>query len=376
MYKMGYYMFSFLLGATFLLASHGCIGNDSCTCNVQLDSCACHLTEADTTLTVEVKEKYVKFPLGSDRITLHYVINNRTVSYYEIPDYVAVEHFENGKWMPLRSKTGDKEMLVLKEGGLVKNVKPYEENKVDSFFLMPNRFFFEPGKYRAKITFEHERVYTESDDLFSFLGRSGKKVVCTSEFMIADTIPEEDHESMQQPDCYCPKRLQAIENWRVGKDSVITVKNEQPELKLPITSKMVYNLFIENHTANIYLHRPFQDFCIERLVGKSWEPLPLKGSAPPKSGSEEDLLDNKVFWNSLMERGVFFYPGEKVLYYQPMGHAFTTKYSLFDHQYSKGRYRFSITFWKVRKKPDSPRDLWFEKTGEKETHYAEFEIVE
>ena len=60
---MGYYMFSFLLGATFLLAPHGCIGNDSCTCNVQLDSCACHLTEADTTLTVEVKEKYVKFPL-------------------------------------------------------------------------------------------------------------------------------------------------------------------------------------------------------------------------------------------------------------------------------------------------------------------------
>lgn len=260
-------MFSFLLGATFLLAPHGCIGNDSCTCNVQLDSCVCHLTEADTTLTVEVKEKYVKFPLGSDRITLHYVINNRTVSYYEIPDYVAVEHFENGKWMPLRSKTGDKEMLVLKEGGLVKNVKPYEENKVDSFFLMPNRFFFEPGKYRAKITFEHKRVYTESDDLFSFLGRSGKKVVCTSEFMIADTIPEEDHESMQQPDCHCPKRQQAIENWRTGKDSVITVRNEQPELKLPITSKMVYNLYIENHTANIYLHRPFQDFCIERLVG-------------------------------------------------------------------------------------------------------------
>lgn len=128
-------LFSFLLFGSFFLFTHqGCTANGYCHCTAQEDSCACHLTEADTTLTVEVKEKYVKFPLGSDRITLHYVINNRTVSYYEIPDYVAVEHFENGKWMPLRSKTGDKELLVLKEGGLVKNVKPYEENKVDSFF--------------------------------------------------------------------------------------------------------------------------------------------------------------------------------------------------------------------------------------------------
>ena len=370
-------LFSFLLfGSFFLFAHQGCTANGYCPCTAQQDSCTCCLTEADTTLTVEVKEKYVKFPLESDRITLHYVIKNRTGGFYEIPEYVAVEHFENGKWMPLRSKTADKEKLVLREGRFIKDVRPYEENKVDSFYLMPNRFVFEPGKYRAKITFEHKKVFTESDNLFSFLGRSGKKVVCTSEFMIADTIPEEDNESMQQAECYCPKRLQAIENWRTGKDSVITVRNEQPVLKLPITSKMGYELFIENHTANIYLHRPFQDFCIERLVGDSWEPLSLKGTTPPKSGSKEDLLDHMVYWKSLLERGVFYFPGEKESYYQPIGYAFTTKYSLFDHQYSKGKYRFSITFWKVRKKPDSPRDLWFEKTGEKETHYAEFELVE
>ena len=326
---MGQYFISLLFGSFFLFTHQGCTGSESCPCTEQQDSCTCQLTEADTTLTVEVKEKYVKFPLESDHITLHFITKNNTGNFYNKPESneVVVERFEKGKWERVLAKKND--VLTLREGpGRFTGLFPWEE-KTDSFFLQPNRFVYETGLYRARFMFVRSRAITEEANLFTYLRNTEERIVRYAEFEIVENLPEDTLKRKNMLLCNCTKRQMAINECRF-KDSTMIIRVDRNDLKKSSIEKLEPNFLMINNTPSIYLFRPHYDFHIERREGNKWQSLPRKRK-------KEFTKKYEFFEKSLSGYpvGTFFYPGEKN--YFPMA------FELFDHSFQKGKYRVVVT---------------------------------
>ncbi len=351
-----------ILIIVFSLAIQGCYEGTVRDCGYHADSCTCGLTEADTTLTVELLDKYVKYPLEGSNIPLHFIARNNTGNFYNKygNNEVVVERFENDKWKSIPARQND--VLFLNDGiGRFTGLFPWEE-KADSFFLQPNRFVYEKGLYRARLTFVRSRAITETSNLFAYLRDTDEKLSRYVEFEILETIPEDTLKKKNLLLCNYAKRQMAI-NERRFKDSTMTVLVDENEIEFSSLKELKPIFYMSNNTPAIYLFRPHYDYHLERLEGNKWQALPKKEKKVYKK--EFEFFE----WSlSGYPVGTFFYPGEKSFF--PIG------FELFDHSFQKGKYRIVVSVRKMRKKEKDMHSLWCEETGEKETHYAEFEIVE
>ena len=239
-----------ILIIVFSLAIQGCYEGTVRDCGYHADSCTCGLTEADTTLTVELLDKYVKYPLEGSNIPLHFIARNNTGNFYNKygNNEVVVERFENDKWKSIPARQND--VLFLNDGiGRFTGLFPWEE-KADSFFLQPNRFVYEKGLYRARLTFVRSRAITETSNLFAYLRDTDEKLSRYVEFEILETIPEDTLKKKNLLLCNYAKRQMAI-NERRFKDSTMTVLVDENEIEFSSLKELKPIFYMSNNITII-----------------------------------------------------------------------------------------------------------------------------
>ena len=344
---MGYYLFSILFGGVFLFAHQGCTGSGSCPCTAQQDSCTCHLTEADTTLTVEAVTRYIQYPLA-DTTKLYVTIRNNTKYYYNIPEYFDIhfEKFENGSWqklLPLPSSFLHE--LVPIHTGVAGG-----EKKMDSYPISAKRYFHSPGRYRIVMPMERMRFRTEYNWLHP--ERTNETITRTSEFELVDadlSAVEEMNRRVEQKRCYCVKWKADSCQYLASTDSVMRLQ-VQKEVRMPLQKKTLQLTFV-NHTGKSFRF-PYT-LKIERQQNGQWTIVEERHFTNPDynkynlRAGQTDSLD-LFSWKSSWEK------------------------------YKKGHYRVLISVQET--KPGArtrfDNEALYDETGNFREVSAEFEIVE
>lgn len=344
---MGYYFFSILLGGFFLFAHEGCTGLGSCPCTVQQDSCTCHLTEADTTLTVEAVTKFIQYPLA-DTTKLYVTIKNNTRYYYKSPEYFDIyfEKYENGGWqklLPLPSSLLHE--LVPIHGGIEGGKK-----KEDSYPINAKRYFHSPGRYRIVMPMERIRFRTENNWLYPEW--TNETVTCTAEFELveADSVAlEEMNRQVEQEQCRCARWKTDSCLYFAPTDSVMRLE-VQKEVRMPLQQKTLALTFV-NHTGKSFRF-PYT-LKIERHEKGQWELV------------EERLFTNPDYYKYNLR------PGQ------------TDRVDLFSWKsswgrYKKGHYRVLISLQETRlgARTGFDNEALYEETAQLHDISAEFEVLD
>lgn len=344
---MGHYIFSILFGGIFLFAHEGCTEYGNCHCMVQEASCACHLTEADTTLTVEAVTKFIQYPL-TDTTKLYVTVSNKTKYYYKIPEYFEIyfEKFDNGCWqklLPLPSSLLHE--LVPTHGGIEGGMK-----KMDSYPISAKRFFHSPGRYRIVMPMERMRFRTEYNWLHP--ERTNDTIIRMAEFELVEADSaglEEKNRRVEQKPCRCERWKNDSCQLFAHTDSVMLLK-VQEKVRMPLQKKSLELTFV-NHTGKSFRF-PYT-LKIERHEKGQWVLVEERRFTNPdyykynlRAGQTDHL--SLLSWESSWER------------------------------YKKGRYRVLINVQET--KPDTrtrfDNEAIYEETGNFREISAEFEIDE
>ena len=344
---MGYYLFSLLFGGVFLFAHQGCTGSGSCPCTAQQDSCTCHLTEADTTLTVEAVTRYIQYPLA-DTTKLYVTIRNNTKYYYNIPEYFDIhfEKFENGSWqklLPLPSSFLHE--LVPIHTGVAGG-----EKKMDSYPISAKRYFHSPGRYRIVMPMERMRFRTEYNWLHP--ERTNDTIIRMAEFELVDadlSAVEEMNRRVEQKRCRCERWENDSCQLFAHTDSVMLLK-VQEKVRMPLQKKSLELTFV-NHTGKSFRF-PYT-LKIERHEKGQWVLV------------EERRFTNLDYYKYNLRAG-------------QTDHLSLLSWESSWERYKKGRYRVLINVQET--KPDTrtrfDNEAIYEETGNFSEISAEFEIDE
>jgi len=344
---MGHYIFSILFGGIFLFAHEGCTEYGNCHCMVQDASCACHLTEADTTLTVEAVTRYIQYPL-TDTTKLYVTVSNKTKYYYKIPEYFEIyfEKFDNGCWqklLPLPSSLLHE--LVPTHGGIEGGMK-----KVDSYPISAKRIFHSPGRYRIVMPMERMRFRTEYNWLHP--ERTNDTIIRMAEFELVEADSaglEEKNRRVEQKPCLCERWKNDSCQLFAHTDSVMLLK-VQEKVRMPLQKKSLELTFV-NHTGKSFRF-PYK-LKIERHEKGQWVLV------------EERRFTNLDYYKYNLRAG-------------QTDHLSLLSWESSWERYKKGRYRVLINVQET--KPDTrmrfDNEAIYEETGNFREISAEFEIDE